>query len=38
MNSIHAIGFDLFNTLITVRPDALSMAIDRLMDTLPGMR
>ena len=34
MNHIKAIGFDLFNTLITVRPDALDVALTRLADCL----
>lgn len=34
MNHIKAIGFDLFNTLITVDPQALVVAIGRLMDSL----
>lgn len=36
MNHIKAIGFDLFNTLITVDPQALVVAIGRLMDSLRG--
>lgn len=34
MNHIKALGFDLFNTLITVRPDALDSALARLTDSL----
>jgi putative hydrolase of the HAD superfamily len=34
MNNIKAIGFDLFNTLITVEPHALSLAMDRLILSL----
>lgn len=34
MDNIKAIGFDLFNTLITVEPHALREAVDRLMGSL----
>lgn len=34
LNHIKAIGFDLFNTLITVEPDTLDEANDRLIRTL----
>ena len=34
MNNITAIGFDLFNTLITVEPQTLSDATDRLIRSL----
>ncbi len=34
MNNIKAIGFDLFNTLITVNPQTLVIAIGRLIDSL----
>ncbi len=34
MNHIRAIGFDLFNTLITVEPHTLDEAIDRLIHSL----
>lgn len=34
MNNITAIGFDLFNTLITVEPQTLSEAMDRLIGSL----
>lgn len=34
MSPVHAIGFDLFNTLITVEPDALTVAIHRLVGSL----
>ena len=34
MNHIKALGFDLFNTLITVRPDALTAALERLTGSL----
>jgi putative hydrolase of the HAD superfamily len=34
MKNITAIGFDLFNTLITVAPQTLSNAMDRLIDSL----
>ena len=34
MNHIKAVGFDLFNTLITVEPHALREAMDRLVDSL----
>jgi len=34
MNHVKAIGFDLFNTLITVRPEALDAALTRLTDRL----
>ena len=34
MNDIGAIGFDLFNTLITVEPHALDVALNRLMGSL----
>jgi len=34
MNGIKALGFDLFNTLITVRPDALDVALERLTGSL----
>ncbi|MCK8602982.1 HAD family hydrolase [Desulfoferrobacter suflitae] len=36
MHNIEALGFDLFNTLITVRPDALDAALTRLTDSLEG--
>jgi len=34
MNHIKAIGFDLFNTLITVRPHTIDEAMDRLISSL----
>jgi putative hydrolase of the HAD superfamily len=34
MNSIKAIGFDLFNTLITIEPHTLTEATDRLIQSL----
>jgi len=34
MNRIAAIGFDLFNTLITLDPPALNEAMDRLIESL----
>ncbi len=34
MNSIKAIGFDLFNTLITINPTTLAEATDRLIQSL----
>jgi putative hydrolase of the HAD superfamily len=36
MDHIEAIGFDLFNTLITLEPPALDSAIDRLIHSLEG--
>ncbi|MBW2073092.1 MAG: hypothetical protein JRI89_17830 [Deltaproteobacteria bacterium] len=34
MNGIRAVGFDLFNTLVTVEPTALLEAVDRLVASL----
>ncbi len=34
MERVSAIGFDLFNTLITVDPEALAMALEVLIDSL----
>ena len=34
MNNIRAIGFDLFNTLITAEPQTLTEAIARLIRSL----
>jgi HAD superfamily hydrolase (TIGR01549 family) len=34
MNGITSIGFDLFNTLITVEPDTLAQALDHLIGSL----
>jgi putative hydrolase of the HAD superfamily len=34
MNGIRAVGFDLFNTLITVEPHALDQAVNRLSMSL----
>ncbi|MBW1702390.1 MAG: hypothetical protein JRJ50_09755, partial [Deltaproteobacteria bacterium] len=34
MNQIKAIGFDLFNTLITVEPQAIGEAMRRLLKSL----
>ena len=36
MDHIEAIGFDLFNTLITLDPPALESAMDRLIHSLEG--
>lgn len=34
MNDVKAVGFDLFNTLITVEPRALDVAVSRLLQSL----
>jgi len=34
MNHIRAIGFDLFNTLITAEPQTLNEAMSRLISSL----